>query len=102
MRSTSIFSLALFFVFSISGVAQTSSIEGRIQDADGNLIPGAKIVLRSKTSNAERIAISDRHGQFSFSELGQGPFEIEVTANGFTAERVDAAAGSETVITLSP
>ncbi|PYS89600.1 MAG: hypothetical protein DMF62_06875, partial [Acidobacteria bacterium] len=98
----------LFFVFvillfSISGYAQTTaSMTGYVQDSDGKSIPGAQVILRGPTSGAEHVVITDKDGRFSFSNPGAGPFEIEVTFNGFATKRLEVSTPGEITITLEP
>ena len=98
----------LFFVFvillfSISGYAQTTaSMTGYVQDSDGKSITSAQVILRGPTSGAEHVVITDKDGRFSFSNPGAGPFEIEVTFNGFATKRLEVSTPGEITITLEP
>jgi hypothetical protein len=89
-------------LFSISGYAQTASITGRVQDSDGNSIPGAQVILRVPTSRAEREAITDKDGRFAFSDPATRPFEIEAVFNGFATKKQEVSTPGEITVTLEP
>jgi len=99
------FPLSFVFVillFSISGYAQTASMAGRVQDSDGNSIPGARVIFRARGSGAARIVITDNEGRFAFSDPGTGPFELEVAFDGFATRKIEVLTPGETTVTLDP
>ncbi len=61
--------------------AGAGSIFGAVQDSDGAVVPGARVVLTAK-SGVERVLISDNGGEFSFTALPPGIYRITVTSAG--------------------
>jgi hypothetical protein len=89
-------------------LTSTGTVEGRVVDASGGPIPGAKIVLVSE-SNGTRSApvVSNPSGLFSVTTVAPGSYTIEVTMRGFrTVRRPGVAVGNERVdvsmLTLEP
>ncbi len=77
----------LFFLLASFGlaVAQTgsSTVNGTVQDAQGNAISGAKLTLKNAERNFSRETTSAADGSFLFNVVPPGTYVIEVEANGF-------------------
>src|SRR5262245_37735425 len=65
--------------------AQTSSGEifGRVADASGAVISGAKVTLRNEQTGEERVAKTGTDGLFSFPSIPPGSYSVLVQASGF-------------------
>src|SRR5437773_5276325 len=93
MRSTNprissfLFAFCLLFVLTLSSniFAQTgtSSVKGTITDTQGNVVAGAKVLLRNVAKNFERTQISNNDGQFSFTSVPPETYELSIEATGF-------------------
>jgi len=59
------------------------SISGTIVDATGAAIAGALVTLTGEEKSAKREILSGDDGQFAFSNVPPGMFQIAVTAPGF-------------------
>lgn len=81
-RFVSLFSLLLFPLQHAFGQA-TSSLGGRVTDKSGAIIPGADVKLVSATTNASRTATTNASGEFQFSQLAPGRYNLTVSASGF-------------------
>lgn len=66
----------------VSVVESLASISGIILDANGGVLPGAKVVLTSAKNASERTSVSDNKGEFSFGELPMGNFKLTITSPG--------------------
>ncbi|MCI0387268.1 MAG: carboxypeptidase-like regulatory domain-containing protein [Acidobacteria bacterium] len=77
--------LLLFFATAISAFAQTptASIRGIVSDQSKALISGAKVTITNKNNGAERITLSNSAGEYQFSALQPGEYELKVTMSGF-------------------
>ena len=53
-------SFLLVVLFAVSTFAQSSTIQGSVQDSAGKPIAGATVVLRNKITRAERTSVTDR------------------------------------------
>src|SRR5215813_9282162 len=59
------------------------SIIGTVLDPTGAVTVGAKVQLTSKDPSPSLEAVSGENGQFSFSYVPPGPFQLTITATGF-------------------
>jgi len=62
---------------------QTGSIRGTVVDPSGAVIANVKISLAAQGLTANRETFSDADGQFFFSEVAPGPYQMSFTAAGF-------------------
>jgi Carboxypeptidase regulatory-like domain len=88
MRSTMVCvtALAVQFTVALSAAAQltTGSVTGTIKDAQGGVIPGATITLRSETrGTAMAPATTDANGDFVFPTVTADTYTIEVEMASF-------------------
>jgi TonB-dependent heme/hemoglobin receptor len=103
MNYKSIIILFVLTLFSVSAFAQTGKIEGVVADSAGLPIPGATVVLRNKTTRAERTTNTSAEGAFSFDTGCTDPCEVIVKANGFASKSVDVSSpGTAMSITVDP
>lgn len=64
--------------------AGAAELNGTVTDANGDLIPGATVVLDAPDSSAHRSQVANDAGFFQFTGLKPGgPYRVTVTANGF-------------------
>ncbi len=87
--------------------ASTGAISSSVRDAAGQVIPGAAIILRERTTNQTRQATSEADGSYRISVLPVGIYEVRAESAGFAPyvnPQVTVAVGSTTTldITLSP
>jgi hemoglobin/transferrin/lactoferrin receptor protein len=103
MNYKSIITLFVLILFSVSAFAQTGKIEGVVADSAGMPIPGATVVLRNKSTRAERTTNTNAEGAFSFDTGCNDPCEVVVKANGFASKSVDVSSpGTAMNITVDP
>src|SRR6202789_2301696 len=70
----------------VYGYGQSSvdgAIGGVVQDATGSVIPGAKVIVHSNTTDAEQTVTADASGLFRAIHLEPSTYTVTVTANGF-------------------
>ena len=90
-------SLMVLFVFLIllvmtpTALAQTtvSTIEGTIRDAQGSVIAGAQVSVKSAALGIERTATSDSDGFYRITALPAGVFSLTITHSGFAMRNFD-------------
>ncbi len=63
--------------------AVDGAIGGTVVDASGSSIPGAMVVVRSNTTNAEQTVVSDDQGFFRAIHLQPSTYTVTVSAQGF-------------------
>ncbi|MGH9856076.1 MAG: carboxypeptidase regulatory-like domain-containing protein, partial [Blastocatellia bacterium] len=73
------------------------NFEGVVADLSGNVIAGASVFVRQTGVGAERSTKTNREGQYRFTTLSPGFYELRVEANGFQTvryEQISAIAGA--------
>ena len=84
----------------LSAAAQESiqygSISGRVEDATGAMIQGAKVSVRQKDTNIAASLLTDKEGRFRFPYLSVGEYDVTVQSPGFaeTKRSVNVSVGS--------
>jgi len=67
--------------------APSGSISGVVADPQGQMIAGAKVVVRNNDLNTERVLTTDETGNFSAAFLLPGTYTVKVEAPGFQLKR---------------
>ncbi len=80
--SAFVFLLAVQVASAQGGNAGT--VRGTVTDPSGAVIPSATIHLTNAMSGLDRTAITDETGQFTFSNVPFNPYQIRVSADGFS------------------
>src|ERR1017187_9172066 len=62
---------------------QYASISGRVADATGAVILGAKVKARQIDTNISSALLTDKEGRFRFPYLRVGEYEIGIQQAGF-------------------
>ena len=83
-----LFLLFLFVPFGLiagsHALAQaTTSLGGQVTDSSGAIIPGATLKLTLPATNASRLNTTNSRGEFQFSQLAPGRYDLTVSAPGF-------------------
>ena len=81
--------VAILMAISNVAVAQTvrGSVSGVVLDPSGAVVPGAEVVLRQPDTNRTRTRPSDPRGEFAFTLLPPGSYELEFRRDGFQVGR---------------
>jgi hypothetical protein len=56
---------------------------GTVTDANGAVVPGARVTIVNTDTNLTREATTDAQGGFSFVNVLAGPYDVKVTLQGF-------------------
>ncbi|PYT00992.1 MAG: hypothetical protein DMF63_04830 [Acidobacteria bacterium] len=103
MKFNTVLFLFSLICFSISAFAQTGSVRGTVIDSAGAPVAGATVMLREKSTRAERSVTTNASGEFSFESGCVTTCDVIVKANGFGTATVDAAASATPLaITIEP
>src|SRR5690349_17237514 len=72
-------------LLTLPSVAQvtTGTINGRVTDASGAVIPGVTVTLTSPVIQGERTALSDEAGNYRFLLLPPGTYRVSYELPGF-------------------
>ena len=78
--------LGLYLMVSLPLHAQVTgaTISGTITDASGAVIAGAEISVRNTATGINRNTTTDSAGFYTVPNLNPGPYEVKVSAKGFT------------------
>ncbi len=100
--TSTLFLMALIFVFSPSAMAQatTGSITGSVTDPNGGVIPGATVTAKNEATGIEKQLTTGGDGSFVIPELQPGKYTLTVApTSGFSTKvltGVDVKIGSST------
>lgn len=61
----------------------TGSLEGRVTDPSGSVLPGAKITVKNKDTNLTREAVTNSQGYYQLTFLPLGEYTVVAEAQGF-------------------
>src|SRR5262245_57622553 len=59
------------------------SISGTIKDSSGAVVPGVTVTITSASTQAQRVAVTDGTGFYTFPNLLAGTYNITVELEGF-------------------
>jgi hypothetical protein len=81
----------LLFGFFASLHAQSiGTLQGRVLDPEGAVVPGARIVVRNRTTGLERIVDADSDGNYLVAALPVGAYRVEASFPGFQTQVVES------------
>jgi hypothetical protein len=76
--------LATLVITALPASAQIAAdLHGRVTDASGAGVPNAQVVLTEASTNAHRQTTTSGSGDYAFSHLNPGAYQVDVAANGF-------------------
>jgi len=83
--------LFLLLLFPLTAAAQTtvSTIEGTIKDAQGSVVSGAQVLVKSAALGIERTATSDANGFYRITALPAANYSLTITHTGFSTRTFD-------------
>ena len=81
----------LLSLIAAPALAQTtvSTIEGTIKDAQGSVVSGAQVVVKSAALGIERTATSDASGFYRITALPAGNYALKISHTGFATRDFD-------------
>jgi hypothetical protein len=81
--------LALFATPAFSQQMGTGTIDGRIVDATGAVLPGVSVTLTNADTGLARTVVTDENGRFRIPLLPVGPYVLTAELAGFQTLRRD-------------
>jgi hypothetical protein len=85
-----------------SGSITPGSINGTIVDQSGAVVAGARITLTGENHSVHQQASSGVDGQFFFSSVVPGPFQLAITSAGFETQTFSGVVYSGEVDAVAP
>ena len=92
--------LALAFVPSAFGQAESGTVAGTVTDSTNAVVSGAAVSLKNVATGAERTATTNNLGAYTIPGLTPGSYEITISKTGFAAYRARTevtVAGHQTI-----
>ncbi len=77
--------LLLMLVVASAAMAQTSTsgaVVGRVTDSSG-AVPGVTVELKSPSAQGTKVAVTDANGEFRFSLLAPGSYDLSASLSGY-------------------
>ena len=65
------------------GAERLSQVSGVVADPSGAAISEARVIIRRKGTSAEQTTTTNEKGEFHFTQIESGSYEIEVQKEGF-------------------
>ena len=87
MSKRSLLAPAVVLLLPIIGFAQSSMLRGKVRGSDGAVVNNATVELRGSTGAVIGQAFTRNDGDFSFSRLRSGEYEVFVTMSGYENAR---------------
>jgi hypothetical protein len=82
--------LVVALVATPSALAQsTATLQGTVTDAKGAVLPNATVVVRNRSTSAERTTQTDSDGNYQLAALPPGVYSVEVRVEGFKTQVAD-------------
>src|SRR5688572_12697334 len=72
----------LFCAAMVSAQVTGGAVTGSVTDANGAVIPDAKVVLKDKLRGQEITAVTSGSGSFQFPNVAVGDYSITITGPG--------------------
>src|SRR5262245_33445527 len=96
--------LVLVLIAAAPGFGQTPTIpfevSGVVLDPSGAVIAEAKVILRHEGGRSEQTKATNQKGQFLFTRLTSGNYEIEAQKEGFKPTITQLRVGAKPVTSL--
>src|SRR6266404_4940092 len=86
LRCQNLLLWSAFGALSLPAQIVSGTIAGSVKDSSGAAIPGAKVRLVNKETNLSRESASNESGDFIFSTLPPGKYQITASHAGFKSE----------------
>lgn len=83
MKKRSLPALTALLLLTGAGLAQNSMLRGKVRGTDGAVVNNATVELRASTGAVIGQAFTRNDGDFSFSRLRAGEYEVHVTMSGY-------------------
>ena len=66
-----------------------TSLTGTVNDPTGAVIPAARLAIVNSDTAAQRTAVSDAQGRYTFSQVQPGTYKLTISASGFNDETMN-------------
>jgi hypothetical protein len=101
VRHIAVFVAASFFVSCVLAQSNSGTITGTVTDPTGAVVAGASVSINNPVSQYSRTAVTDKSGQYQFSNLPFNPYHLTVSASGFSSVAKDVDVRSTVPVTAA-
>jgi hypothetical protein len=70
----------------VYGQRVTGSIDGRVSDASGAILPGVELTVTNESTGQTRTAITNETGLYNVPQLSSGTYSVQASLPGFRTE----------------
>ena len=92
--------LCLTGATSLHAQSTNASVSGTVQDAQGGVLPGVAVTLKSRTQGSTLTTTTDAEGRFIFTIVRPDTYELSMSLEGFkTAERTNVVVNASDRLT---
>jgi len=88
LRSLLVFSLCLFPFTGAFAQSSTATLSGTVEDANGSLLPGAKVKITNIATALQRQTVTNDNGSFTVSLLPPSTYTVSVEHQGFASTEI--------------
>src|SRR5690242_11361568 len=85
-RGVMFFALAALVVAAPARAQSTATVQGTVSDAQGAVMPGVTITIRSEETGTTRVVVSDAAGAYLAAALAPGRYTLTAHLEGFRDE----------------
>jgi len=82
--------VALILSVGAFGQAESGTITGTVHDPSGAVVVGATVTAKNVATSAQRTAQTGNLGQYNFTGIPAGTYEIDVTSGNFAPYKTNA------------
>lgn len=89
--------------FLFGQATNTGTVVGTVSDQSGAVVPGANITLTDTSTHTARATVSNGTGQYVFTNVPPGTYDIGVVKPGFESARIQAqtvAVGTQSTVNV--
>lgn len=84
--TSAVFALLIVCSQPLSAQVDTGTITGIVSDSSGAVLPAATVVLKNEGTGEVRNGATNEHGEFVFTPVQVGKYELSVSASGFQTQ----------------
>lgn len=89
-RSAAIIMFAAVFLLNTTyGQVTTATVTGRVVDAQGAVVPGAKVTVKNRSTGAERTTVTNESGEYTVPSLPPSRYDISVEGANFSRTLIE-------------
>lgn len=80
--------LAFLCLAAVEAYGQTADLSGAVKDANGAVVPNARVIIKNEAVNTMRETTANEDGFFTVTQIQPGNYTLEVSSQGFAVTRL--------------